>query len=77
MARHTASSGMRTPTFFRCANLDAVAPYLLHCFGNSLLAVKMKVYCDKKTSLVTSLCSPLQKLEELTNPKPWHPVYSN
>lgn len=45
IARHTASSGMRTPTFFLDEYLDTAVPYLVHCFGNSLLAVKMNVYC--------------------------------
>lgn len=45
IARHTASSGMRTPTFFLDKYFDTAVPYLVHCFGNSLLAVKMNVYC--------------------------------
>ncbi|RHN45234.1 hypothetical protein MtrunA17_Chr7g0228171 [Medicago truncatula] len=38
-----ASSGIRTPTFFRAAYLAAVVPNLIHCFGNALLAIKMNV----------------------------------
>ena len=47
IALQMASSGMRTPTFFLDAYFAVVVPYLVHCLGNSLLAVKMKVYCYK------------------------------
>lgn len=48
IALHKASSGMRTPTFFLYAYLEAVVPYRIHSFGRALLAVKMKVYCYRK-----------------------------
>lgn len=48
IALQMASSGIRTPTFFLAAYLAVVVPYLVHCLGNSLLAVKMKVYCHQE-----------------------------
>lgn len=51
MAWQIGSSGMRTPTFFLDAYLEAVLPYLTHCLGSALLAVKMKVYCRKKKEI--------------------------
>ena len=51
IAWHISSSGIRIPTFFLDAYLAVLDPYLTHCFGNSLLAVKIKVYCYRKTVL--------------------------
>ena len=48
IALQIGSSGIRTPTFFLDAYLAVVVPYLVHCLGNSLLAVNMKVYCYKE-----------------------------
>lgn len=40
------SSGIRTPTLLRNAQLMAAfPPAVVHCFGRSLLAVRINVYC--------------------------------
>lgn len=62
------SSGIRTPTFFLDAYLVVVVPYLTHCLGNSLLAVKMKVYCHTEKS-IKHHNTPVNKVEEPNVPK--------
>jgi hypothetical protein len=53
-AAQIASSGIRTPTLLRGAQLTAeLPPNVVHCFGISLLAVRINVYC---TQHVTAKC---------------------
>ena len=73
IARHTASSGIRTPTFFRTVHLGVVVPYLVHCFGSSLLAVKMKVYCEKGNKIhIQVWILHFTSLRNLSFPPPAH-----
>lgn len=53
-----ASSGIRTPTFFLDAYLAPIVPYLMHFLGNSLLAIKMKVYWYSNVTTLASNCQP-------------------
>jgi len=63
-----ASSGIRTPAFFLAAYLEAAVPYFIHCLGNSLLAVRMKVYCGIEDLLGIKIIH-LKILRNLLNPK--------